>query len=123
MTDLTYEADVTITAGTGDAGVVFRATQPAVGTDAYRGYYAGLTTTGRIILGKADKNWRQLASAAFPVTRGARYHLRIEATGTTIKVYADSTLKLTVTDATFTTGATGVRVFNTAASFDNISID
>ncbi|MGA5303771.1 family 43 glycosylhydrolase [Nucisporomicrobium flavum] len=120
---LTYDADVTITAGTGDAGVIFRATQPATGTDAYRGYYAGLTTTGRVILGKADNNWRQLATAAFPVTRGTRYHLRIEATGTTIKVYADSTLKLTVTDSTFTTGATGVRVFNTAAAFDNIAID
>lgn len=121
---VTYDADVTMTSGTGDAGLIFRATQPALGTDAYRGYYAGLTTTGRIILGKADNNWRELAGAPFPVVRGRSYHLRIEATGSTIKVYADSTAtpKLTVTDTSFTTGATGLRVFSTAAAFDNVSV-
>ncbi|MEV4637532.1 glycoside hydrolase family 43 protein [Actinoplanes sp. NPDC049548] len=123
--NVTYDADVTIESGTGDAGVVFRATQPAVGTDSYRGYYAGLTTSGRIILGKADYNWRQLASAPMPVARGTRYHLRVQATGSTIKVYADdmTTPRLTVTDTTFTTGTTGVRVFNTAAAFDNVAVD
>ncbi|PRY20541.1 glycoside hydrolase family 43 protein [Pseudosporangium ferrugineum] len=123
--DLTYDADVTIDSGTGDAGVVFRASQPAVGTDSYRGYYAGLTTAGRVILGRADNNWRLLASTPMTVTRGTRYHLRVQATGSTIKVYVGSstTPRLTVTDPTFTTGTTGVRVFHTAATFDNVAVD
>jgi hypothetical protein len=123
--DLVYDADVTVTSATGDAGVVFRATQLAVGTDAYRGYYAGIAADGRVLLGNADNSWTQLASARMPVTPGTRYHLRVTAVGPSIAVYVDdlSTPKLTVTDTSHASGATGVRVFRAAASFGNIAVD
>jgi hypothetical protein len=119
-----YDADVTITSGTGDAGVVFRVSQPAAGTDSYRGYYAGLDTSGKVVLGKADNNWTALASVPMTVTTGTRYRLRVEAVGSSIKVYVDdmATPKISVTDASYTSGSDGLRVFNTAASFDNVSI-
>jgi GH43 family beta-xylosidase len=122
FSDATYDADVTIESGSGDAGVVFRATQPAVGTDSYRGYYAGLTTTGKVVLGKASNNWTQLAAAPLTVRPGTSYHVRVETAGATIKVSVDGTLRLTVTDSTWTSGANGVRVFNTAAAFDNVAV-
>ena len=105
-----------------DAGMVFRATQPSVGTDSYRGYYAGVTPTGRVVLGKADGRWTPLASAAIPT--GTRHQLRVEAVGPTIKVYADdlTTPKITITDTTYTSGANGVRVFNTGAAFDDFAV-
>ncbi|AGL15218.1 putative glycosyl hydrolase [Actinoplanes sp. N902-109] len=118
----TYAADVTVESGNGDAGVVFRATQPAVGTDAYRGYYAGLSTTGKVVLGKAANNWTQLAAAPLTVQRGTRYHLSVEAIGSTITVSVDGTVRLTVTDSTYASGANGVRVFTTAAAFDNVAV-
>ncbi|OLF09952.1 glycoside hydrolase family 43 protein [Actinophytocola xanthii] len=122
--DLTQDVDVTVTAGGGDAGLVFRVTAPTVGTDGYRGYYAGITPRGQVILGRADNGWTPLRSAALPVVQGRSYHLRVTAVGPSIRVFVDdlTTPKISVTDATFPTGANGLRVFNTAAAFDNHSV-
>ncbi len=121
---VTVEADVTVTSSAGDAGVVFRATQPAVGTDSYRGYYAGISPAGRVVLGRAANNWTPLGSAPLTVTPNRPYRLKVEAVGSTIRVYVDdlSTPRITVTDATYASGATGVRVFNTGARFDNVVV-
>jgi hypothetical protein len=103
---------------------VFRATSPTVATDGYRGYYAGITPAGQVILGKANNNWTRLAAAPMAVTVGTRYHLRVEAIGSSVKVFVGdmSTPRITVTDATYATGATGVRVYNAAAAFDNVVV-
>jgi hypothetical protein len=123
-TNAVYDADVTVTSGAGDAGLVFRATSPAVGTDSYRGYYAGITPAGRVVLGRANNNWTQLATAPVSVTTGSRHHLRVEAVGASLKVFVDDMTnpKITTSDGTFTAGASGVRVYNAAASFDNLSV-
>jgi hypothetical protein len=122
--DLVYDATVTVRSGGGDAGVVFRVTDPAVGVDSYRGYYAGVSRAGRVLLGKADNGWTPLASAPLTVRPGQAYHLRVEAVGPSIQVYVDDMAhpRLTVTDTSFTSGANGVRVFNTGATFDDVSI-
>ena len=123
-TNAVYDLDVTVTSGAGDAGLVFRATGAGVGTDTYRGYYAGITPAGRVVLGRANNNWTQLGSAPLTITPGAQYHLRVEATGSTLKVYVGdlTTPKITVTDTTYASGASGVRVYNAAAAFDNVVI-
>ncbi|MFG1606838.1 glycoside hydrolase family 43 protein [Actinoplanes sp. NPDC049265] len=120
----TYDLDVTVTSGVGDAGLVFRATSLATGADAYRGYYAGITPAGRVILGRANNNWTQLGAASLPVVAGQRYHLRVVAAGSSIKVYVDNltTPKITVTDTTYASGASGARVYNAAAAFDNVVV-
>ncbi len=122
--NLTYDADVTTTSAAGDSGVVFRASQPNTGVDGYRGYYAGISASGRVVLGKAANNWTPLASVPMTITPGTRYHLRVEAVGSSIKVFVNDLAapKITVTDTSYTTGATGVRVYNTAAAFDNVAI-
>jgi hypothetical protein len=122
--NFTYDADVTVTSGTGDAGVMFRVTQPAVGTDSYRGYYAGISPAGRVVLGRVNYSWAQLQSVPMTVTPGTRYRFRVEAIGSAIRVYVNdmATPKINVTDATYPSGANGVRVFNAAGAFDNVVV-
>jgi hypothetical protein len=123
-TNAVYDADVTVTSGGGDAGLVFRATSPAVGTDSYRGYYAGISPAGQVVLGKANNNWTRLGAASLSVAVGTRYHLRVEAVGTSLKVFVNDMAnpRITVTDGTYAAGSSGVRVYNAAAAFDNLAV-
>ncbi|WP_381796404.1 family 43 glycosylhydrolase [Streptomyces niveus] len=135
--DFTYDADVKVAtgngnssgslkAGGGDAGLLFRAARPAVGVDSYAGYYAGIGPTGKVVLGRADDGaWTPLKSAQLPLPTRRDHHLRISAVGSTIKVYVDdmATPAISVIDDTYRSGANGVRVFDTAAAFDNVSVD
>ncbi|MFD7439568.1 glycoside hydrolase family 43 protein [Streptomyces sp. NPDC059861] len=122
--DFTYDADVTPDARDGDAGLVFRVTGPSVGSDSYSGYYAGIGASGKVVLGRADGGWTQLGTGRLAIAPGSTHRLRVTAVGTSIKVYVDdmSTPKISVTDGTYRSGATGVRVFGTPASFDNLAV-
>jgi hypothetical protein len=122
--NVTQDTTVTITSGGGDAGVAFRVTRPAVGTDSYYGYYAGISPRGQLVLGRAANGWTPLRTVPLQVSTGQAYRLRVTAVGSSIKVYVNdmSTPKITVTDSTYPTGANGVRVFNTAATFDDVSV-
>lgn len=122
--NVVQDAEVTLRSGNGDGGIVFRVTQPATGTDSYRGYYAGISGSGRVLLGKADHGWTPLASVPMTVRPGVRYHLRVEAVGSSIRVYVDdmATPRITVSDSSHTSGANGLRVFNVGAGFDNVSV-
>ncbi|HEX7305516.1 family 43 glycosylhydrolase [Lentzea sp.] len=122
FSDLVQQVDVTPRSAGGDAGVVFRATQASTGTDAYRGYYAGISGTGKVVLGKADGGWTQLASAAVAIRPNVSHRVRVEAVGSSIKVYVNDALKISVTDTSYASGANGVRVFNTGAGFDGFSV-
>jgi hypothetical protein len=124
FSDLIYEADLTVTSGTGDAGLLFRVTQAGTGADSYYGYYAGLKPSGQVVLGRAANNWLQLATAPMTIALNTSYHVKVEASGSSIKVFVDdmTTPKIGVTDTTHTTGANGIRVFNAAARLDNVSI-
>ncbi|GAA2993399.1 glycoside hydrolase family 43 protein [Streptomyces fulvorobeus] len=122
--DFTYDADVTLNSGAGDAGLTFRTTRPSVGWDSYSGYYAGIGPNGRVVLGRANDNWTQLGTAQMPIAPGSTHRLRVTAVGSSIRVYVDdmTTPKISVTDSTYPSGANGVRVFNTSASFDNVAV-
>lgn len=111
FSDLVYEADVTLTHGRGASGLAFRVTEPGTGGEGFRGYYADLTTNG-LVLGKSTGEQRtELARARFRVAVGRAHHVKIEAIGSSIKVYVDGMAKprLSVTDGSFASGANGVR--------------
>ncbi len=124
FTDVVQDADVTLTAGTGDAGVVFRATRIGDGADSYHGYYAGISASGRVLLGKAGNTWTPLASAPLTVAPHTTYRLRVEAVGPSIKVYVDdmTTPRISVTDGSHASGANGLRVYEAAAQFDDVAV-
>jgi hypothetical protein len=124
FSNFTYDADVTIGAA-GDAGLIFRVTNPATGMDSYTGYYAGISYAGSVVLGKANNNWTQLATTAMTITANTLYHMRVVADGSIIKVYvADMvTPKINFTDSSYTVGAIGLRTFNADAKFDNVTVN
>ncbi|WP_407109740.1 hypothetical protein ACE1N8_01815 [Streptomyces sp. DSM 116494] len=108
----------------GDAGLTFRVTRPAVGTDSYSGYYAGISPSGQVVLGRVNDSWTPLRTAGLRITPGSTHRLRVTAVGSSIKVYVDDMRRprISVTDATYAGGANGVRVFGTGATFDNVAV-
>ncbi|ADO71607.1 AbfB domain-containing protein [Stigmatella aurantiaca] len=117
----TLDADITI--GTaGNAGLMFRASRLETGTDAYQGYFAGFEQ-GQVFLGKADNNWTTIASAAAALAANTAHHVRVVAVGSTLRVYVDDmvTPRITVTDTSYASGTIGVRTYQAAARFDNVT--
>ncbi|WP_232436735.1 family 43 glycosylhydrolase [Paenibacillus senegalimassiliensis] len=125
FSNMVYEADVTPGA-TGNAGLVFRVSNPGTGADAYQGYYAGLDVPNqRVVIGKANNNWTSLATAPMSLSANTTYPIKIVAQDTSIRVYVGdmATPKLSVTDSSYIGGKIGVRTYNSAAKFDNISVE
>lgn len=125
FTDFTYDGDIKIDyVNGGDAGLIFRASDPSIGTDAYKGYYAGLSSIGNVVLGRVNNGWTELAHANLDVAIRSFHHMRVVAKGDDIKVYVDdmNTPKIHVNDGMWKSGQNGVRNFQTDATFDNIKV-
>jgi hypothetical protein len=123
-TDGTLEADVMLSSATGDAGLLFRATNPDyVGPDDMSGYYVGLRASGSVFLGKMSYSWTQLTSTAMTVGTNTWHHLKVVAQGTSLTVYVNdmATPKITWTDSAHRRGQIGVRAFQSNAQFDNVT--
>ena len=112
--NLTMDATVTILNDATEGGVLFRTSAPAVGVDAYKGYYAAISTKGSLILGKSNNAWQSLKEIPATITKNKAYHLRIVAQGNRIQVYLDdmTTPQITATDATYASGAIGLRQYS-----------
>lgn len=123
FSNFTYYADVN-TNGGGDSGLIFRASNFAVGADALTGYYAGINAAGNVVLGKMNNNWTQLATAPVTIPPNTWHAVKVVAAGSLIRVYVDDmvTPKITVTDTSYSSGAIGVRSHNTIGKFDAISV-
>jgi hypothetical protein len=123
--NFTYQADVQIsTSGSNNnAGLLFRVSNPSTGADAYNGYYAGLQNN-RIVLGRANGSWTELSSYTMTISLNTTYHVKVEANGSSIKVYVTdmTTPKITYTDSTWTSGLIGIRTYACGAKVDNISV-
>lgn len=123
--DFTLEADVQIGSGSGDAGLIFRATSLGTGSDAMNGYYAGINESGdALVLGRMNGAWTQLASVPLTIAASTWYHVKVVAVGSDIRVYVGdmSAPKIHVTDGTWTSGAVGVRAHYTNAWFDLVTV-
>ncbi len=129
FTNFIYDATVAV-GGQGNAGLAFRVTDPAIGADAYKGYYVGISAErGEVELGKSNNGWTPLGSVPNTFAPDKPYRLRVEARGSRLRVFVDnmSLPVLDVTDLSFTAGAIGVRHYNeqpdrTSASFSKISV-
>ena len=118
-TDFTFEADVKVTDGA--AGLVFR------GTDSNNFYMWQLNADTSKLRPhkKVNGNWTVIKEVNTSIVLDMVYHIKIEASGSTIKTYIDGVLVDTTTDATFSTGKIGFRQGNAdeTAMFDNIVIN
>ncbi|MEV1012052.1 family 43 glycosylhydrolase [Streptomyces sp. NPDC049881] len=122
FSSLVQEADVRLTDAGSEAGLAFRVTRPGTGPDGYHGYYAALRPDG-VVLSRVGDSRTQLAAAALDIGVGTTHRLKVEATGSTLKVYVDDmrTPRLQATDTTHTSGANGLRASRSAV-FDNFSV-
>lgn len=131
-TDYVVESDLRINsdpAGShwGDAGIIFRVTDPSIGVDAYDGYYVGIGLEDNVLLlGRSNYSWIRLSAMPLvgPAKRGTWYHLRLFAKGcyfeaTTHELGSPQETRLTFfdNDCTKRNGAVGVRTFGVQASW------
>ena len=124
--DFTYETDVSIKGGANldNAGVIFRVSDPTVGADNLKGYYAGICVNGTVQIGRFNNGWKELASQTLgkPITPDMDYHLKVQVIGSSIKVYVDDAMVVSATDTMWTHGAIGMRTWNVNAKYDNIAV-
>ncbi len=122
--DLDLQVRVCIRQGQRGAGVLFRVREPAVGYDAFKGYYAGLSPQGnKLVLVKSDgKACREIAAAGQPLDPERWYTLRVQAQGSRISISLDGKPLLNATDSDHATGRVGVRVIDTAGLFDDFTV-
>lgn len=117
-----YEADVTV-GPSGNAGLVFRAQNAAVGQEAFSGYYAGIDAGRKVIeIGAMNNNWKELAALPHPIAAGRSYRLKVEQKGSHIDFYLDGEHLAGVVDRTHGPGRLGLRTFRTQARFDNVRV-
>jgi hypothetical protein len=123
--DFTYTADVAVNTA-GDAGLMFRVSDPAIGSEAYKGYYLGLNAEkGTVEFGKAlDGKWVVVASAKYPIKMKETYLLRVRAVGDQFEVFLNGAEKplITARDGSYKNGSVGLRAYGALATVDNISV-
>lgn len=109
----------------GDAGILLRAQQTAVGYDAQQGYFAGLIPqTGLAIFGKTDgRGWTEIARADVQIDPLQPQRLRVDAQRDQFTVFVDDRPVLSARDDTYTRGAVGLRVVDTHAVFRNLRVE
>lgn len=129
-TDYTLAADVRLTSA-GQAGLLVRVSDPAVGMDALHGYYVGLSSDGgSVFVGREDGAWTPLGSTrvAGGIAVGAWYHVTVRVVGASLMATAQRTggksapATLRITDAHWASGAVGLRAVNATASWRNVEV-
>lgn len=131
----TVSSDVKITslsAPSGNGGIMARVGSPGTGPDAYLGYFAGVDgSTAQLSLGRANTGtWTPLANTTVPggVALNAWYHVTLRATGCSITATAQLTSSwdqaaVGVTDAGCpATGSTGIRGMVAATDFKEFAV-
>ncbi|MDF1852435.1 MAG: sulfatase-like hydrolase/transferase [Verrucomicrobiales bacterium] len=107
-----------------DAGIVFRVTGPAVGYDAQRGYFVGLIPgTNRLVIGRMDgKGWTELARAETAIDPTEPQRVAIEVKGNRLTAFHNGNEVVATEDDTYASGRIGLRVVNTHAVFQELTI-
>lgn len=108
----------------GQAGILFRVQQPAVGYNAQRGYFAGIMPSeARVVLAATDGfNWRQIASGKLAAPLASETELTVNAQGSEIEVSVDGKAIVQANDSTYLSGSAGLRVGDTSAAFLRLQI-
>jgi hypothetical protein len=128
FTNFIFEGDVS--AGpVGNAGLIFRASKPDIGADAYCGYYAGINSRdSKLEFGCASNSWHEIASAPVKFAANQFYHLKIQAQNSRIKIFVGDSESpaIDVNDGNFSSGMIGVRDYCTdekqsLSSFANLT--
>lgn len=129
LADFVLEVDVTIPAGSGQIGVVYRTTGWQATPETYA-YVVGVTTTS-VFLGRGTNTssgagaFTSISSVAVTLTAGTVHRLKVTATGNTHTVALDGMQKINTTDATYpAAGQFGLRLSGGTFTglYDNLGI-
>lgn len=122
--NFTFKAEITLPGDSGNAGLIFRVSNPSDGADAYKGYYAGISTENNVVLGRASNDWTQISLVDIDIAANKAHHLKVKVRENKIDVYVNDMTKalISATDSTYTSGMDGVRLYDTGATFDNVQI-
>jgi PelA/Pel-15E family pectate lyase len=63
-----------------------------------------------------------LASKSYALSTGTWYNVKLEMSGSTIKMYVNGTLQLTATDSSLTSGGAGLVSFKALAKYDDVVV-
>lgn len=121
--DLRASVRLSTVSGDRDVGLLVRTTDPALGFDAQRGYYAALSRIRNgVILGKMDGTaWTEIGYTQLPVPPGATT-LTVEAVGDRLAVSVDDDVVLVARDGDYPTGSIGCRVVDTHGRFEWLDV-
>lgn len=111
FSNFTYEGNVSVGA-VGNAGLLFRASKPDIGPDAYCGYYFGINAAGgQLEFGWASNSWHSITNVPMPITANTFYHLKVQTLGARIRLFINDTNTPLVDlyDNHFSGGMLGVR--------------
>lgn len=122
-TDFDLDADIKVGVS-GNAGLIFRVSNPSVGTDSLNGYYIGIDAgASRLQLGKMNNNWTELKNVSFAVAANTAYHVKVNAVGSRLRIFVTdmTTPKMDISDSSFSSGLIGLRTYRADAQFANIA--
>jgi fructan beta-fructosidase len=114
--DFTYEGDVTLAGGVA-AALTFRAN-----ADATQHYTVNVDAAGLVKLWRPG---RDIATSATPIVADRTYHLKVVASGASLKVYLDhGTIPvIDATDSTYRSGLFGANVYHGAGVVQNLTLN
>ncbi len=130
VSDFELAVEVRISEPGSQAGVVFRATNPGEGVDAYDGYYAGLHSgANQVVWGAVQHDWTGIARKPAVVAPGEWYRLKLQVAGENVVLFVNELPvatgrypKLDGIDSRFKAGEVGLRALGGEASFRNLTI-
>ncbi|MGG2200036.1 family 43 glycosylhydrolase [Paenibacillus validus] len=129
--DFQLEVDLNPQGTLQDSGVIFRVSDPGHGADKMNGYYAGLNTSGFLIVGKMNSagnggqgSWTGISQTVADVKPNEFNRLKVVALGTRYYIYLNGKLVTAFTDETYPSGTIGLRAWNDnkSAVYDNVSL-
>lgn len=131
LTDVVIESDLRLTNHYGDAGLIFRVTQPEDGTNAFYGYYAAMRIPDMLVLARMDYGFQplQLVRIENGVRPGVWYHLTVRVQGCNLSAQARDQVghllaRAAVQDASEcqSHGSFGLRSFAAGGSWRNVRV-
>ncbi|HTF67369.1 MAG TPA: family 16 glycoside hydrolase [Edaphobacter sp.] len=116
----------------GDAGLLVRVQDPAIGVDAHRGFYAGLRLDDHtLLIGSQSFTFREMATAQFPheIRTGRWYRLTFASTGCTFHASVEDTETSDRTEVSYVErscsplqGQIGLRSYYAKASWRRLKV-
>ena len=110
--------------GGGNAGLIVKVSDPAVGADKFTGYEVALESAGRLVLGRHRQNWEPIRTLPCEAQANQWVSLAVRLSGNSIEVLVGGKSVLTYEDREhpLADGRVGLRTWQREARFRNLYI-